>query len=114
MLSFETAWGIGRIKDAKWQQGICGNWLTHRDAQRLLNSPAPGTLQGKHDRALLALLLGCGPSRAEVCALTVGHIQQRDGRWCIVDLVGKYRHVRTADCGQAQLSFRLRDGATVL
>jgi integrase len=30
-----------------------------------------------------------------VAAITVGHIQQRDGRWCIVDLVGKRRRVRT-------------------
>src|ERR1039458_3256429 len=28
-------------------------------------------------------------------ALTVGHVQQRDGRWCIVDLVGKHGRVRT-------------------
>jgi hypothetical protein len=25
---------------------------------------------------------------------TVGHVQQRDGRWCIVDLVGKHGRVR--------------------
>src|SRR5262249_24062492 len=28
--------------------------------------------------------------------LTFGHIQQRDGRWCIVDLVGKRGRIRTA------------------
>jgi hypothetical protein len=28
-------------------------------------------------------------------ALTFAHIQQRDGRWCIVDLVGKHGRVRT-------------------
>ena len=40
-------------------------------------------------------LLGCGLRRSEVAALTVGHVQQRDGRWCIVDLVGKHGRVRT-------------------
>ena len=25
----------------------------------------------------------------------MGHVQQRDGRWCIVDLVGKHGRVRT-------------------
>jgi integrase len=30
-----------------------------------------------------------------VAALTFGHIQQRDGRWCIGDLVGKHGRVRT-------------------
>ena len=33
--------------------------------------------------------------RAEVAALTFRHIQQRDGRWCLVDLVGKHGRIRT-------------------
>ena len=41
------------------------------------------------------MLLGCGLRRSEVAALTVGHVQQRDGRWRIVDLVGKHGRVRT-------------------
>ena len=31
-----------------------------------------------------------------MAALTFAHVQQRDGRWCIVDLVGKHGRVRTA------------------
>ena len=31
-----------------------------------------------------------------MAALTFAHLQQRDGRWCIVDLVGKHGRVRTA------------------
>ena len=27
--------------------------------------------------------------------MTFAHVQQRDGRWCIVDLVGKHGRVRT-------------------
>jgi hypothetical protein len=27
--------------------------------------------------------------------MTLGHVRQRDGRWCIVDLVGKHGRVRT-------------------
>ena len=41
------------------------------------------------------MLLGCGLRRSEVAALKFGHIQQRDGLWCIVDLVGKRGRVRT-------------------
>ncbi len=36
-----------------------------------------------------------GLRRSEVAALTMSHVQQRDGRWCIVDLVGKHGRVRT-------------------
>ena len=44
--------------------------------------------QGLQDRALLAVLLGCG-LRRESAPLTAEHLQQREGRWVIVDLVGK-------------------------
>jgi integrase len=44
---------------------------------------------------MLAVLLGCGLRRSEVAALTMKHIQQRDNRWCIVDLLGKHGRVRT-------------------
>jgi integrase len=33
--------------------------------------------------------------RSEVAELTFKPIQRRDGRWCIVDLVGKHGRVRT-------------------
>jgi integrase len=44
---------------------------------------------------MFATLLGCGLRRSELAALTVKHLQPRDNRWCIVDLVGKHRRVRT-------------------
>jgi len=33
--------------------------------------------------------------RSELTNLTMKHVQQRDSRWCIVDLVGKHGRVRT-------------------
>ena len=72
-----------------------GNWLTAKQAQALLNAPDATTIKGLRDRAILAVLLGCGLRRSEVAALTFKHIQQRDGRWCIVDLFGKHGRVRT-------------------
>lgn len=40
-------------------------------------------------------MLGCGLRRAELAALTFDHIQQREGRWVIVDIIGKGNRVRT-------------------
>jgi integrase len=97
LLAPELGAGIARVKSAKSVGTRTGNWLSACQAQRLLNAPDVSTLRGLRDRAILAVLLGCGLRRSEVAALTFAHIQQRDGRWCIVDLVGKHGRVRTAD-----------------
>src|SRR5437762_1484651 len=95
LLAPDLAAGITRIKGVKMKGVRLGNWLSVKQAQALLNAPDPTTNKGLRDRAILAVLLGCGLRRSEVAALTMGHVQQRDGRWCIVDLVGKHSRVRT-------------------
>jgi integrase len=61
----------------------------------LLALPDPATLKGKRDRAILGLLIGCGLRRDELVRLTLEELQQREGRWVIVDLLGKGRRRRT-------------------
>src|SRR5256885_15336237 len=95
LLAPELASGIVRIKGVKSHGVRVGNWLSLQQAQKLLNTPDVSTKKGLRDRAMLATLLGCGLRRSEVAALTVKHTQQRDNRWCIVDLVGKHGRVRT-------------------
>ena len=95
LLAPELAAGIARVKSAKSMGVRTGNWLTLKQAQALLNAPDITTTKGLRDRAIIAVLLGCGLRRSEVAALTMGHIQQRDGRWCIIDLLGKHGRVRT-------------------
>jgi integrase len=96
LLAPELAAGIARVRSAKSVGIRTGNWLSVRQAQSLLNAPDVSTVRGLRDRAILAVLLGCGLRRSEVAALSFTHIQQRDGRWCIVDLRGKHGRVRTA------------------
>ena len=95
LIAPELAAGIARVKSAKSVGIRTGNWLSARQAQSLLNAPDTTTLKGLRDRAILAVLLGCGLRRSEVAALTFTHLQLRDERWCIVDLVGKHGRVRT-------------------
>ena len=95
LIAPELAAGISRVKSAKSVGVRTGNWLSVRQAQNLLNAPDVSTLRGLRDRAIIALLVGCGLRRSEIAALTSAHIQQRDGRWCIVDLVGKHGRIRT-------------------
>jgi integrase len=95
LLAPELANDITCVKGVASKGVRLGNWLTAKQAQGLLNAPDATTNKGLRDRAILAVLLGCGLRRSEVAALTFKHVQQRDGRWCIVDLVGKHGRVRT-------------------
>lgn len=95
LLSSELALGIQNLKGARKLGVRAGNWLTKEQASQLLHAPDTNTLKGKRDRALLALLLGCGLRRTELANLTFDHVQQRDGRWVLPDLVGKGGRVRT-------------------
>ena len=87
--------GIGKVKGVKSAGVRSGNWLTKEQAQKLLDLPDTETLKGLRDRAVLAVMLGCGLRRSEVAGLTYSHIAQRDGLWVIVDLVGKGNRTRT-------------------
>jgi integrase/recombinase XerD len=95
LMDGQTAAGIGRVKGLRSQGQRAGNWLSKADAQRLLDAPDIGTVRGLRDRAMLAVMLGCGLRRAELAGLTYEAIAQRDGRWVIVDMVGKGGKVRT-------------------
>jgi integrase len=72
-----------------------GNWLSVQEAKRLLAVPDCETLTGKRAFAILSLLLYCALRRDELSRLEMRHIQKREGRWVIVDLVGKRGRVRT-------------------
>lgn len=95
LLAPDVAAAIGRVKGAKRAGMRAGNWLTLDAAERLLELPDRSTRKGLRDRALLALLLGCGLRREELAKLRIEEIQQRDGRWCVVDILGKGNRVRT-------------------
>lgn len=95
LLSPELAAGIRRVKGAKKLGVRLGNWLTAEEARRFWQSPAPDTLKGKRDRAILAVLLGCGLRRRELADLDFVHLQQREEHWAIGDLIGKGGHIRT-------------------
>ncbi len=86
---------VRAVKGARKLGNRAGNWLTREQAERLLALPNGQTLKGKRDQALLSLLLGAGLRREELACLRIKDIQQRDGRWCLADLEGKGKRLRT-------------------
>ena len=78
------------------QRGVrTGNWLSLKQAQELINAPDISTPIGLRNRAILATLLGCGLRRHELVKLLIAQLQLRDGRWVIVNLIGKRNKTRT-------------------
>ncbi len=95
LLSPELAAGIRRVKGAKRVGVRLGNWLSAEQVRILLRLPNLGTMRGKRDRAIIAVLAGCGLRRSEVAQLKIEDVQKRDDRWVIADLYGKCGHIRT-------------------
>lgn len=84
-----------KVQGVKRPGTRAGNWLTIDQLGELLNAPDDSGMRGKRDRAVLALLAGGGLRREELAGLTLEHIQQREGRWVIVDIRGKRNKIRT-------------------
>ena len=95
LLSPELAAGIRRVKGAKRLRVRIGNWLTVKQSRKLLQAVPEETVRGKRDRAILALLIGCGFRRAELVGLKRTDFQIREDHWVVADLIGKGKHIRT-------------------
>lgn len=95
LLSADLAAGIHRVHGVRKLGVRLGNWLTADQGKALWQAPDTQRLKGKRDRALLALLLACGLRRREVTTLRLRDLEQREGHWAIVDMIGKGGHIRT-------------------
>lgn len=95
MMPPDIAAGIGRAKGARRGGVRLGHWLTAAQAESLLSLPDLGVAKGIRDYAILALLLTAGLRRSELALLSWQQMQQREGRWLIVNLNGKHGRIRS-------------------
>jgi integrase len=95
ILDAEQAAQMADVPNLRQKESRMGNWLTREQAKELLAVPDRSTIKGKRDYCILALLVGCALRRRELAVLKLEDIQQREGRWVIVDLQGKGGRVRT-------------------
>jgi integrase/recombinase XerD len=65
-----------------------GRVLSSKQTETLINAPSTSTAKGLRDRALLAILAGCGLSRAELVKLEVQDVRSEPGRWFLINVVG--------------------------
>jgi site-specific recombinase XerD len=94
VLPVEHAVAISRIKGARQVAAPTTSPLTSQQAEELMNAPDSGTIKGQRDRALLALLVGCGLRRNEIVRLNVDDLQRQGSRWVLVGVIGTHRKAR--------------------
>ena len=92
---------LSRVRVQAVASNHTGNWLDQKQAQALLDAPDRSPLLGQRDHAILAVMLYTGLRRVELVSLTVGHLQEREGYWLIVDLIGKRGRVRSIKLSRA-------------
>lgn len=85
--------GIKGVRGWK-QKGVrVGNWLTLHEVTALLRVPDNSSM-GVRDRAVLAVMVGCGLRREEVAGARTGGYKEVGGRK-VMEVVGKGGKVRT-------------------
>ena len=95
LLDASVASAIAKVRGIRLQGVRIGKWLTAAGARELLAIPDSDSIKGKRDRAVLAILIGCGLRRSEVVAISVDQFRIVEDRWVIADLVGKHGRIRT-------------------
>lgn len=94
-IPYPAAIGIEGLPSKRLRGARGGHWLTLEQAQKLLAAPDGSTLPGKRDRAVLALLLGCGLRRDELARLNIAQLQSSAGRSVLSNLMGKGHRIRS-------------------
>lgn len=77
---------ISSMTAIRYERLPVGRSLSYRECKRLLATCDDGTVVGKRDKAILAMMMGCGLRRAEVVEL---NLQNWDSRTLSIRLIGK-------------------------
>ena len=94
VLGLGTAAAIIRIAGVRRSVTPKPFGLSADQTESLINTPDPTSRKGLRDRALLALLVGCALRRGELVSIQMDGIQKREGRWVLLDVIGRGGRVR--------------------
>ena len=70
-------------------------WLEQDDVQKLIDNLNSDKISIVRDRALIAVMTGCGLRRFEISDLQITQIKKIQGRWAFTDIKGKGDRYRT-------------------
>ncbi len=97
LLDFETVAGLIRVKGSHACVVPRGKALTTAQTEALINAPEPSSAKGVRDRALLAVLVGCGLLRSELVRVNFADVQKADGGSILIEIRGKGGRVRAVN-----------------
>ncbi len=97
LIDIDVVASLEHIRTAKVSGSRTGNWLDLH-ALKLVLQAAGEHPHGVRNRAMVAVMAGCGLRRAEVVGLDWSQWQQREARWTWVDVKGKGNRIRTVPC----------------
>ena len=95
IIPIHEAMYIQRVKGAKRRGVRQGLWLSTKKVNALLAKPDLGTVKGRRDLAILAVLVNCGLRRSEIASLKIKDLQRREDYWLFADLIGKHQRIRS-------------------
>lgn len=81
---------IDDVKSEKVLGQRLGQWTDETGVERLLESCIDN-----RERAIIAIMCGCGLRRSEVCALKWGQYREASGRMVLADIIGKGGRIRS-------------------
>lgn len=84
---------ISVLKGLTYARLPVGRSLTNVQCRKLLDSCDDGTLRGARDKALLAVMMGCGLRRGEIVGLNINHWNPKDNTFAFVGKGNKQRKV---------------------
>ena len=92
----DAAARIEQVPQVERRGGKLGHWLSLAELKALLAAPPPTSPnRGQRDRTAIWIMGTCGLRREEAAALKFGQLQERDGRWVLVDVLGKGDKLRS-------------------
>lgn len=97
LISATETYAISTIRSTRVKGIRLGRWTTVDGIKALLRA-LDGTTNETRDKAIIAILAGCGLRRAEICSLVWSQWQYISGRYVWVDVIGKGKKYRTVPC----------------
>ncbi len=95
LIDLQAAADIARISNFQRPVVPLQQTLRATESEALINAPSPLTTTGVRDRALIALLIGCGLRRGEIVQLQVKSILTQNRQWLLAGVVGPRGRVRS-------------------